>query len=217
MNEGVCFICAMNDPKVFSENLERSLGWLQSHHILQEGCLNVSHAYNEAMKKSTAEILVFVHQDVYLPDNWLKFLKKALEKLKGISWGVLGVAGASLVKGKTQYIGHIQDRGVEWNKTKPEELPKQSQTVDELLFVIKNDGSFVFDEKIPSCDFYAADLCLQAKEQNKKNYVIYAYLQHNSSRQRGKPLPENFYASRKYIIQKWKKLLPVATTCTALG
>ena len=216
MKLDVCFICAMNNPKIFTENLGKSLGWLQNCHILQEGFINVSCAYNEAVKKSINEILVFVHQDVYLPDNWLACLKRTLEKLKSINWGVLGVAGASLINGELQYIGRIQDRGIEWNKTNPEDLPEQAQTMDELLFVIKNNGSFIFDEEIPSCDFYGADLCLQAMKQSKKNYVIDAYLHHNSSRQRRKSLPESFYISRKYMIEKWKKFLPVATTCTIL-
>lgn len=217
MKLDVCFICAMNDLKVFSENLGKSSAWSLNDHVLQKGFSNVSLAYNEAMKKNTNEILVFAHQDVYLPDSWFEFLEKALIELKGVDWGVLGVAGASLVNGKAQYIGHIQDRGAEWNKTNSEDLPKQVQTIDELLFVIKNNDSFIFDEEIPSCDFYGADLCLQAMKQRKENYVVDAYLHHNSSRQRGKALPEGFYVSRKYMINKWKGFLPVATTCTVLG
>ena len=216
MKPNIGFVCAINNPKIFFENLGSSSAWLLNDHIGQGKYLNISKAYNDAIKILRKEILVFAHQDIYLPWNWLAQLERALEKLQNVDWGVLGVAGASFFHNTIQHAGHIRDRDVEWNMTNPIDLPKQVQTIDELLLIIKNDGSLVFDEEIPSCDFYGADICLQSKRQGKKNYVIDAYLHHNSLRRRDVPLPEKFHASREYMMKKWKDLLPVATTCTIL-
>ena len=206
----------MSDQNIFAGNLGESYAWLRNDHILRRGYSNISLAYNDAIKTLRKEILVFTHQDVYLPEGWYTSLEKALEGLQDFNWGVLGVAGASFSHNTIQHTGHIRDRGVAWNMTNPVDLPKQVQTVDELLLIIKNDGSLVFDEEIPSCDFYGADICLQSTRQGKKNYVIDAYLHHNSFRRRDVPLPAEFFAAQKYMVQKWKDLLPVATTCTIL-
>lgn len=216
MRTKIGFICSRTNPIVFSENIERSFAWLSNDHIVVSGKRypNLCDAYNIGIKRSSNDILIFVHQDVYLPDNWFGLFKKALRRLKDIDWGVLGVAGVGF--GGRNYVGYLCDRGKQWKKGWYNSLPKQVQTVDELLFVIKNDGFFVFDEKIMSTDLHALDLCMQAREQGKENYVINAYLYHNSSRNSMVPLSKDFHKSSKYLTRKWRKFLPIDTTYATL-
>ena len=214
MKTKVGFICSVIDSDVFEKNIGRSSAWLSNDHTITIEHPNICYSYNMALKKSINGILVFVHQDVYLPVIWMTSLNKALKELENVNWGVLGVAGVGF--GGRKYIGHLQDRGTEWKKGWPDDSIKKVQTVDELLFVIKNNGLFIFDENIIATDLHALDLCMQAREQGKENYVIDAYLHHNSSRNSMKPLSKDFYGSYKYLVEKWKKFLPIDTTYATL-
>lgn len=209
------FICATNNKDVLKKNLKQSLLFKQEHFIIQEGYTNVPKAYNKAMKDAKGELLCFLHQDVFLPDNWKENLLHSLKELEGIDkdWGVLGVAGVTSdnYKGKI-YLGHILDRGSKWGCST--NLPAKVQTLDELLLIIKNDGSFKFDEDIPTNHLYGADICMQAKIKNRNCYAINAYCHHNSNTQ---SLPKNFEPAARYFYNKWKKHLPVVTTCVTFN
>lgn len=203
----ITFICATNNKDLLRNNLLRSECITLDNIILQYNYTNVPKAYNDAMKQTKDDILCFVHQDVFLPVKFMDDLTLSIEKLKDKDWGVLGVAG----KLNDQYIGYIKDRGRPWGT--PSGLPKEVQTLDELLLVIKKD-TFQFDENIPTAHLYGADICMQAIEAGKKVFAIDAYCCHNSIH--GYKLPLEFDSAAKYIKQKWMKRLPIHTTCTSI-
>ena len=64
--------------------------------ILQRGYASAASAYNAAIRKASSDLLVFVHQDVYLPEGWIETVKKAMDVLsvQDSNWGVMGVWGA---------------------------------------------------------------------------------------------------------------------------
>ncbi len=49
--------------------------------ILQSGFASAAAAYNSAMQQAKTDLLVFVHQDVYLPEGWVAALLKTIEAL----------------------------------------------------------------------------------------------------------------------------------------
>jgi hypothetical protein len=91
------FICATNNEHVLEGNLNRSPLFSERPVILQKGYTNVPLAYNDAIKKckGDAEVICFLHQDVFLPAGWEGNLTRSLSKLEKIdkNWAVLGVAG----------------------------------------------------------------------------------------------------------------------------
>jgi hypothetical protein len=202
------FITASHDLSIFKKNLLSSKVFETYSFTLQTGYYNISKAYNESVHGDNS-ILIYAHHDVYLPESFEKNIKAALEHLKGENWGVLGVAGVKLINGKKQNIGYISDRGKIWGSCLIH--PEEADTLDELLLITK--GDFVFDENL-DLHFYGADICMQAKEQGRKNYVINAFVEHNSSYNGVRT--EVYNENKKYFTDKWKHLLPVATTTAVI-
>ncbi len=207
------FICASHKEEVLKQNLLRS-PILEKYPIkFQKGFTNICKAYNKANSK--ADIQIYVHHDVYLPETFENDLMNGIAEIDNIdpNWGVIGVAGVVCIDDTTKVsYGYLSDRGTTWGNKKG--LPHEVDTLDELILITK--GDFKFDEKILSQHFFGADICLQAKRQGKKNYVIEAFLEHNSGLIKYSKLPKEFYRERKYIANKYKDLLPTATTCTII-
>lgn len=201
------FIIASHNNEVLQKNIFSSCGIGNYPVHIQRGFTNVSKAYNSV--KTNAQVIIYVHEDVFLPKTFEKDLYKALYLVPD-DWAVLGVAGVKLINGKKQNIGYINDRGRLWGK--PLDNPVEVDTLDELLLITR--GDFVFDEQFP-LDFYGADICLQAKAQGRKCYAINAFCEHNSSRVIGGRTPA-FYEAEKRFRNKWIDYLPIGTTCSTL-
>src|ERR1039458_7283409 len=98
-NFDVTFVAAVNSREVLEQNLLASpcLRSTSRHEILiQEHYASASAAYNDALRKAANNLIVFVHQDVFLPDAWLSQLGENLRRLeeKDPDWGVVGCWGA---------------------------------------------------------------------------------------------------------------------------
>ncbi len=205
------FVTASHDENVLNENLKRSRIF-NSHYKLSEIMFfdNVCKAYNS--HTPTCDTVVYVHHDVFLPDDFefnLRLFLKWINR-RDMNWGVIGVAGVKNMNGEKVNVGRILDRGKEWGKAMI--TPIEVDTLDELLLITH--GDFKFDEQLKN-DFYGADICMQAKIQGRKNYVIPAFCHHNSSRPVG-GRTEDFYASEKIFREKYTDHLPIYTTCSKL-
>ena len=206
------FICAVNNEEIFEKNLTQSSIFTPDKFVLQRGYINVSVAYNEAAQNSAGDLLCFVHQDVFFPEDWVDYFFRAVEKLERFdaNWGVLGVAGVRLGT-EREWFGNLRHRGRQWGS--PRGLPTSVQTLDELLLIRKNNDGLKFDENIPTNHLYGADICLQAQSRGQKCYAIDAYCHHNSNT---RSLPADFHMAADYIKTKWESCLPVVTTCAIL-
>lgn len=226
MKPQLIFIVASHDENILNENLMKSKVIQKYSCHVAMGFKNVPYVYNlktnnlkqnhPKIKNSSNNIFIYVHHDVFLPESFEYDLLKSIEQVNKIDpdWGVLGVAGARKqdlgADGyRRLFEGSIKDRGVEWKQTKSYYFPKQVETLDELLLITH--GDFWFDEQF-SQDFYGADICLQATQQQRKNYVIDAYVHHNSTRKVGERT-ESFYKSQDLFKEKYKNHLPIVTTC----
>lgn len=198
-------VVASHNEDVLGKNLLQS-DWIEEFTVhIQIGFTNIPKAYNEVQSKLT----MYVHEDVYLPYTFRDDLFTALKEVPD-DWSVLGVAGVKLIDGKKEIRGYINDRGRLWGK--PIMKPVEVDTLDEMLLITR--GDLKFDEQFP-LDFYGADICMQAKEQGRKCYVINAYCEHNSLREFG-GRTESFYEAAKLFREKWIDYLPIATTCSTL-
>jgi len=187
----ISFVCATNDDEVLNDNLLASEVVKRNEVILQRGYKNIPQAYNEAKPKG--ELVVYIHQDVWLPPDW------KIPEMK--DWDVLGVAGVIKNGEYKDRIkkGWVRDRGKDWGS--PEGLPARVDTLDELLLITK--GDIKFDENL-KFHFYGADICL-----GRRAYAINAYCHHNS---KNFNLWENkeFNKSAKYMVKKHGEFI---TTC----
>lgn len=177
------------------------------------GYTNVMKGYNYAITNSNSDVLVFIHHDVYLPAFFEEGLLSTIEELEQVdsNWGVLGCVGARNVDPFPKVVGWVRDRGFDRMSDLADHTP-EVDTIDELLIVVKRDSGLTFDENIPSCHLYGADICLKSKELGKKCYVSRSlYCHHNSPR--GYTLPAEFAHAYDYIKEKWKQYIPFRTTC----
>lgn len=200
------FITASHREEVLQNNLMRSDMVHRYPLTVQRDYSNVSKAYNDV--KPAAPVVIYVHNDVFLPQSFEKNLREALKKVPS-DWAVLGVAGVTGLPVRAIH-GYIADRGKCWGS--PSNLPHQVQTLDEMLLI--TNGSLLFDEHLP-LDFYGADICMVANKRQFKCYAINAYCEHNSSRPLG-GRTDSFFESQEYFRNKWKDYLPIFTTCATL-
>ena len=209
-------VCPVNDEKVLEANLMRSkvITEHQCPVILIKNCDNVPHALNEGKMQAGTTHIAFIHQDVYLPEDWVQRTTQEITRLtinKDSNFGALGVFGRLGEKG---FYGYVKDRGkIRGNK---KYLPTIVDTIDEMVIITRKDIMW-FDEKIPSAHLYGADICLHYRQHGLKNYVIDAYCEHNSTV--GNKVPDDFKVAEDYLREKYKdcpELFPIWTTCTKI-
>lgn len=211
---------ASHKEDVLQNNLMKSefIKMLESKLIIVRDKTNVSLAIGEAIEiieaiGSIDDAYMIVHNDVFLPENFVHAFTNAFQNIPN-DWGIIGVAGVRPENGRRKNIGHIKDRGREWGS--PISKFERVQTLDELLIIINPKANLVFDPQFEQ-DFYAADLCMQAKDTGYGVYVFPGgYVHHNSTRPIG-GRTESFYESEKKFREKWSWVDgPIMTTCSII-
>jgi hypothetical protein len=159
--------------------------------------------------------LVWVHQDVYLPQGWDTQFKTQLSEAQA-AFPTLAVAGVYGVAGTGTHArraGHVLDRGHELRE--PAALPCLVDSLDELLFAVRCGSDLTLDPTL-AWDFYATDLVLQAQSSGYQAAVVDAYCEHWSDTPNNGVFPEKLAQriaqSGSAFEAKWARRLPVQTT-----
>lgn len=212
----ISFITAVNNRSLLGKNLLASPalqeGW--PHEILiQEGYPSAARAYNQAIDRCKNDLLIFLHQDMYLPSGWLSRVEFCIANLerKDPNWGVVGCWGAAP---GGELTGHIYSTGLNVLGTRFDE-PKEAQTLDEIVLVVRKSVGLRFDEELPHFHFYGTDLCLTARARGMRSYVMSAFCIHNSNYLG--VLPPEFYECYRYVKRKWQAYLPIYTSCICVS
>ncbi len=207
-------ISATNNSDLLEMNLLASPEAAKFREFMPKaGARTAGQAYNEAWRAAKGDILVFAHQDVFLPPGWTAQLQAALDHLAehDAHWGVLGIWGRTTEgypRGHTYCTGLCRMLGA------PFAGPVQVRTLDEIVLVMRRDCELRFDEQLPGFHLYGTDICLQAENRALNCYVIPAFCVHNT---RGlKYLPLSFWQSYIHLRAKWRSHLPVQTPCTTI-
>jgi hypothetical protein len=201
-------IVAANSEEVLRSNILQSRAARQVPVFVERDYPTAGLAYNAGLKKSEAAYLIFVHQDVYIPDGWLDRLQQTVDNLErsGTPWGVLGVWG---IAAPGKYCGKVWCTG--GNQEHVGRLGLlEVVSIDEILIVLKRSTGLRFDEKLPGFHLYATDIVLEARKRGLKTFVIDAPVVHNS-RANPQPLDRYFRAAYRYMQQKWSDELPLVT------
>jgi len=156
-------VCATHNREILKNNLLKSdITEKYPMNIIYD-YTNIPKAYNSIKREGTT---IYVHHDVFLYSLFEKELFEALQNAPD-DWGVLGLAGVKFENNVRKIYGYIMDRGKPWGA--PVNGFVEVDTLDELLLITK--GDLIFDEQLEQ-DFYAADICLQARMKGKKSYVF---------------------------------------------
>ena len=206
-------ISAVNDESVLRTSLLDSPGIRSANEvILQRGYASAASAYNVAIRKASSDLLVFMHQDVYLPEGWIDLVTKAADALsvQDPDWGVIGVWGMVDSQRRAGYLYWTGDYG--WER--PFEGVKEVKSLDEVVLIFRKSSGLMFDEQLPGYHLYGTDICMEARRQGKKSYAISAFCIHNTNI--GDVLPLEFWKCYLFMRRKWKDNLPIDTPCTRI-
>jgi hypothetical protein len=212
----ITFVVAVNNRDVLEQNLLSSpcLRFPHSHEVLiQEKFPSAALAYNDGMQRASNDLVIFIHQDMFLPEAWLSRLEMNLQYLdeNGPDWGVLGCWGA---RTDGSLVGHIYSSGL---GLLGEELenPLPVQTLDEIVLVVRKNSGLFFDETLPHFHFYGADICMTAASRRLNCYAMSAFCVHNTAQILR--LPEEFYDCYAHVKRVWRNCLPIQTTCIRIS
>ncbi len=204
-------VSAVNDEEVLASNLLRSpdirKGWCEV--LTERGHHCAGSAYNAALERTTAEVVVFVHQDVYLPAGWFERLDQAIAVLEERQepWGILGVWG---VRRDGRMVGRVWSSGGNRQYIGLTGELHTVASVDEIVIVLNNRHGLKFDSVLPGFHLYATDLIMQARQRGLTAHAIDAPVVHNS-RLGAQPLDRWYRAAYYYMQKKWARDLPLRT------
>lgn len=209
------FVTAANDSSILERNLLQSPCLARPHEhevIVQRGYPSAAAAYNEALRRCVNDLVVFLHQDVFLPEPWIEQLADAIEKLNVIdpSWGVLGCYG---ITQDGRYRGYLYS-SAQAIHGRPFDQPCEVQTLDEIMLIVRRSSGLRFDPELPHFHLYGTDLCLAAAQRGMKSYAVCAPCIHNT--QQNFVLPKEFYRCCAHVRRRWNGALPIQTTCIRL-
>ena len=209
MSPALDIVVAVNDPAVLEHNLLRSQVLKRPDVMLHQrrGFPSAGAAYLDAMRHCRAEVLVFAHQDVYLPAGWHAQLMRGLQwlDLHQPDWAVAGVYG---VTAAGRHVGCVWSSGLGSLFGQPLAEPVPVVSIDEVLIVLKRSSGVNFDAALPGYHLYATDLVQSALARGLGAHVLHAPLVHNS-----RPclyLGLDFFAAYAHVTSKWRDRLPIA-------
>ena len=212
METPITFAVAVSSRDICEHNLMASpcLSQPNEHQLVfQENFSSAAKAYNHAIERAANDLIVFAHQDVFLPEGWLSHLRAALDRLADAdpNWGVLGCWGT---KHTGEGLGHLYTSG--WGMLgEPFEDPQPVQTLDEFVLILRKSSGLRFDETLPHFHLYGTDICMRAASRGLRSYAISAFCVHNTAQIR--ELPEEFYQCYRHVKRVWRRYLPIQTPC----
>jgi hypothetical protein len=211
--EGLTIAVAVNDLSVLQQNLLLSPGLLNNgrHELLiKRGFRSASLAYNSALDEAKNDTIVFVHQDIYLPDTWFADLRRCIRSLDraGARWGVLGCFGSR--RGAVGGLGRVYTNGMGRHGRVLSE-PEPVETLDEIVLVMRRSSGLRFDVRLPHFHLYGTDICMEAREQGMSTFAFQGFCVHNTRQLL--TLPAEFYESYRYLRRKWRHALPIYASC----
>jgi len=184
--------------------------------FVNKGTHSLAQAYNHAIEISKHNILVCLHDDVYLEKGWDK---KLLKYFNESDYGILGVAGTTDLNingmwwhDQHRMVGNVFHKGVKgkWVETKYCE-----QHPNEIIPVVCIDGLFIafdknkiqstFDERFDGFHFYDIPFCLANFRKDVEIGVITDIkIKHDSI---GVP-NEKWFQNREKFVDLYRSLLP---------
>lgn len=202
-------VAAVNDRAVLKNCLQRSPDVAEGVLPVRvmEGYSSASLAYNEALRSIAPRTLViFAHQDVYLPRGYSSLLRQRIEELERTDpdWGVLGLTGRTA---DGEFAGKVWSTGGQIFHQNDVQLPAQIGAADEQLLVLKAGTGLFFDDALPGFHLYGTDIIQTALSLGRKSYSIDAPVVHHD-----KPvinLDAGYRKAYRYMQKKWWDRLPI--------
>lgn len=165
-------------------------------------------AYNRALDVTTAEIVVFAHQDVYFPAGWEALLREGIRRVAALDpdWALLAPFGVSE---SGRFLGPVWSSSLGCVVGDEAPAPVPAQSFDELVIVLRRGAGVRFDEELPGFHLYGTDIILTARRRDLQAYIFSMPLVHNDGFH-GR-LGSDFRQAYRYFRRKWRHELPIRT------
>lgn len=214
--EAITFVVPVNDWQVCERNLLASPLFHGDHPyqiLTQVGFSSAARAYNDGLEQAENDLVVFAHQDAWFPESWMDDLRSALAylALADPAWGVLGCFGVA--QDGTPH-GYLYDTAQKRVLGGPLEFPAQVETLDEVVLILRKSSGLSFDDALPHFHFQGTDICMGARESGRRCYAISAFCIHNTLGYLF--LPREFYSAYLYVRRRWRRHLPIRTSCITI-
>ena len=211
----ITFVACVNDDEQLAANLGRSpcLRDPGPHELLVfRDCASAAEGLNAGIDQARNELVVLVHQDVYVPAGWPARLgaQWRLAQAQGGPVGIAGVFGVLDRRVPFDAIGRVVHRD---RLLSHRSLPADVDGLDELLMVVPRDTPLRVDATL-GWHLYGTDLALQAQQRDLRVVVLDAPCHHNSLTGR---VPWKYRESERVLARKWEKLLPIHTNLSSIG
>lgn len=208
--EGLHIVAAVNDDGILANNLERSplVASGQVGLSCYRGADSASEAYNRGIDESSAPIIVFAHQDVFLPEGWEDGLAEAIAKIEARDpdWAVIGACGVDLAG---SHVGHVWSSGLSRRVAGRFGEPRETVCIDEFVIILRSASGLRFDEGLPGFHLYGNGIVQMGRAAGLKSYVANLPAIRNSRPVRSY---HGGYADAWCFMQhKWRDSLPIAT------
>ena len=184
---------------------------------------SASNALNIGIDVAKSDILVFVHQDVSLLDDWFNILSSTIDLLPE-NWGVLGSAGISMeftrydignwggaLKTDTIAVGTVYesdeslDSAPYWDG---EKSITQIHCADECLMVLNKKTGLKFDPMFSGFHFYGMDMCLQARAAGYTIWGSHLPIIHYGKYSASFSGDKKYWTYMRFLHHKWNMRFP---------
>lgn len=203
-------VAAVNDEAVLARDLAASPDFDAVERHIVRGARCMGAAYNAGIDATTAPVIVFTHQDVYLPEGWLARLATAIRAVEAHDphWGVIGLIGTTQ---DGPVAGRIWSSGLgrEVPGKASAALPVPAQSLDELVLVLRRASGLRFDPDLPHFHLYGTDIVQIALQAGQGAWIVDAPVIHNSDQLSG--LGRGYWQAYTYLRRKWTDRLPIVT------
>ncbi len=210
LSERLVIVCASNDDACLRRNLLASE--LVTRHAVpvhvERGARSASIAYNRGIDATSADYVVFAHQDVYLPPRWHEDLTRAIAWLdvNAPNWALLAPFGMTA---EGAHVGDVWTTCLSARVGRPVDPPVPVESFDELVIVLRRDSDLRFDEGLPLWHFYGTDIVQTAREAGRSAHVGALPVVHNDGFKAR--LGADFTTGYRYMQRKWREVLPIRT------
>lgn len=202
---------ASHSDAILGANLGRSplLAHLPLH--VERGAASASIAYNRALAATSADVVVFAHHDVFLPEGWDRLLARRLAELPE-DWAVFGAYGVGL---DGAGIGPVWSSSIGAIVGRVPAAPVPVESYDEMLLILRRDSGLRFDPALPGWHMYGTDIAQIAGAAGRGAYAGALPCIHND-RFHG-ALGDDFSECYDFMRRKWAARLPIRTPITKIS
>ena len=205
---------ACNSESILATNLARSplLAHVPLH--TEWGAPSAAAAYNRALEATTAPIVVFAHQDVFLPLGWDALLRARIAEVaaRDPNWALIGAFGVGL---DGAHHGPVWSSSLGQIVGRISQTPQAVQSYDEMLIVLRRASGLRFDEALPGWHMYGTDIVAQARSLGLGAWASSLPCIHND-RFHG-ALGPDYVECYRAMQRKWAGQLPLLTPITKIS